>query len=88
MTDRREPANRNPETYKSPDAPDVDVQQGRPDPIEGDASPESRARVGGTRLEGPNPAGGGGFTGISMGVLWTVVILLVVAAAVILFFAL
>lgn len=88
MTDRREPANRNPETYKSPDAPDVDVQQGRPDPIEGDASPESRARVGGTRLEGPNPGGGGGFLGISMGIFWAVALVTIVGIGVILYFAL
>lgn len=88
MTDRTEPANRNPETYKSPDTPEVDVQQGRPDPIEGDGSPKARARVSGTSLEGPNRADTGGAAGISMGILWTAVILLIVAAAVILFFAL
>ncbi len=88
MSDRRDTTDNTAETFRSPDAPEIEVRQGRPDPLQADDVPEARARVGGTSLEGPNPAGGGGFTGISMGLLWTVVILLVVAAAVILFFAL
>lgn len=88
MTDRREPANRQPETYKSPDAPEIDVQQGRPDPSGGDASPEARARVRGGSVEGPGQGGTGGFLGVSMGLMWTVGIVTIVAIGVILFFAL
>lgn len=88
MSDRRDTTDRTSETFQSPDAPDMEVRQGRPDPVSGDALPEARARVSGTSLEGPNRAETGGAAGISMGILWTVVILMIVAAAVILYFAL
>jgi hypothetical protein len=51
-----------------------------------DSEPQMASR--GRSLEGPNEGTPGGFAGISMGLLWTVVILLVVAASLILFFAL
>lgn len=117
MTDRRDTTDRNAETFKSEDAPEVEVRGTRRQAVAGDASesytppaesgvplrddqtnPRGTSFVGsdsGARmperdqhLEGPNDASGGGFTGISMGILWTTLILLVIAAAVILFFAL
>ncbi len=88
MTDRRKSTDYETETFQDPDAPDVDVQQGRPDPIQGDASPEARARVNGSSLEGQNPGGTGGFLGISMGIFWAVAIVTIVGFGVILYFAL
>lgn len=85
MTDRRHTTDYETETFGDPEE---EARQDRPNPSGGEASPEARARVSGTSLEGPNRAETGGAAGISMGILWTAVILLIVAAAVILFFAL
>lgn len=82
MTDRRNTTTRADETFKSDDAPDIDIHEPRHE----DEAPHATVR--GDSLEGPNNDDGAGFAGISMGILWTAVILLVVAAAVILFIAL
>ena len=55
MTDRRKTTDYETETFQDPDAPDVDVQQGRPDPVQGDASPEAERGWAEHRWRGRTP---------------------------------
>lgn len=53
-----------------------------------DSRPQMASGSSGPLDQDRNDGGGGGFAGISMGLLWTVLILLIVAVVVIVFFAL